>query len=169
MGLLSNIIRTAVISGLGAKLAKGRSPIVGALIALLATRMLSKADDPKHDESDDSKQEAAPSQEGLGGLIEQFKKGGFGEIIKSWIGTGQNKAITPNQLHNALGQETVDNLAKDSGMPREDLLAQLSQLLPDVIDKLTPNGHLPSREELIENPDDEASGNASIQGRAGSS
>lgn len=166
MGLLNNVIRTAVISALGAKLAKGRSPIVGALIALLATRMLSKTDDSKQDKADDSKQEAASSKEGLGGLIDQFKQGGFEEIIKSWIGTGQNKAITPNQLHDALGPETVDSLARDSGMPREDLLSQLSRLLPDVIDKLTPKGQLPSREELLEAPDDKVSGNASSRGRA---
>jgi len=164
MGLLNNVIRTAVISALGAKLAKGRSPIVGALIALLATRMLSKADDSK--EAEDPKQEAAPSQEGLGGLIDQFKRGGLEEIIQSWIGTGQNKAITPNQLHSALGPETVDSLAKDSGLPREDLLSQLAQLLPDVIDNLTPKGQLPSREELLEGPDDKLSGNASSRGRA---
>ena len=131
MGLLNNVIRTAVISALGAKLAKGRSPIVGALIALLATRMLSKADDSKQEKAEDSKQEAAPSQEGLGGLIDQFKRGGLDEIIQSWIGTGQNKAITPNQLHSALGPETVDSLAKDSGLPREDPLSQLARLLLD--------------------------------------
>ena len=164
MGLLNNVIRTAVISALGAKLAKGRSPIVGALIALLATRMLSKADDSKQEKAEDSKQEAAPSQEGLGGLIDQFKQGGFEEIIQSWIGTGQNKAITPNQLHSALGPETVDSLAKDSGLPREDLLSQLARLLPDVIDNLTPKGQLPSREELLEGPDDKLSGNASSRG-----
>ena len=167
MGLLNNVIRTAVISALGAKLAKGRSPIVGALIALLATRMLSKADDSK--QAEDPKQEAAPSQEGLGGLIDQFKRGGLEEIIQSWIGTGENKAITPNQLHSALGPETVDSLAKDSGLPREDLLSQLARLLPDVIDNLTPKGRLPSREELLEGPDDKLSGNASSRGRAVSS
>jgi uncharacterized protein YidB (DUF937 family) len=166
MGLLSNVIRTAVISALGAKLAKGRSPIVGALIALLATRMLSKTDDSKQLKSADPEQEAAPSLDGLGGLIDQFKRGGFEEIIKSWIGTGENKLISPNQLHDALGPKTVDNLAKESGLPREDLLSQLSRLLPDVIDKLTPNGQLPKREELLdEGADDEASGNASSRGR----
>ena len=62
MGLLNNVIRTVVISALGAKLAKGRSPIVAALIALLATRMLSKGDDAKRD--------ATGSQDGLGGLVD---------------------------------------------------------------------------------------------------
>ena len=146
MGLLSNVIRTAVISALGAKLAKGRSPIVAALIALLATRMLSKGDDAKPDPT--------PSQDGLGGLVDQFKRGGFEDIIKSWIGTGQNKPITPNQLHQALGPETVDGLAKETGMPREGLLSQLSRLLPDIVDKLTPKGELPPKEELLAGPND---------------
>src|SRR6476619_4402585 len=98
MGLLNNVIRTVVISTLGAKLAKGRSPIVAALIALLATRMLSKGGE--------ANPAATPSQDGLGGLVDQFRKGGFEDIIKSWIGTGQNKPITPGQLHQALGPET---------------------------------------------------------------
>ena len=159
MGLLNNVIRTVVISALGAKLAKGRSPIVAALIALLATRMLSKGDDVKPD--------ATASQDGLGGLVDQFKRGGFEDIIKSWIGTGQNKPITPNQLHQALGPETIDGLEKETGMPREDLLSQLSRLLPDVIDKLTPQGKMPAKEDLLAGPheDNEAIDATAQRGR----
>jgi uncharacterized protein YidB (DUF937 family) len=157
MGLLNNVIRTVVISTLGAKLAKGRSPIVAALIALLATRMLSK--------DGEANPAATPSQDGLGGLVDQFRRGGFEDIIKSWIGTGQNKPITPGQLHQALGSETIEGLEKETGMPREDLLSQLSRLLPDVIDKLTPKGQMPPKEELLAGPDDLQDDVAAQRGR----
>ena len=159
MGMLNNVIRTAVISALGAKLAKGRSPIVAALIALLATRLLSKGDDAKPD--------ATASQDGLGGLVDQFKRGGFEDIIKSWIGTGPNKPITPNQLHQALGPETIDGLEKKTGLPRDDLLSQLSRLLPDVVDKLTPQGQMPAKEDLLPGPheDNEETAATAQQGR----
>lgn len=148
MGMLNQIIKTAVISTLGAKLARGRSPIVAALLTLLATRMMSMADGP-------SQLQSGESQGGLNGLVEQFRNGGFEDIIKSWIGTGANKPIAPAQLHQALGPETVDNLARESGMPREDLLSQLSKLLPDVVDRLSPKGQLPPASELLPGPREE--------------
>ena len=142
--MLKQIIRTAVISALGAKLAKGRSPLVAALVTLLATRMLA------------GNQEAvatpppSPDQSGLGGLVDKFRQGGFEDIIKSWIGTGTNKQISPGQLHQALGPETVEDLSRSAGIPQDDLLSQLSRLLPDIIDKLTPEGKLPRPEDLAE-------------------
>jgi uncharacterized protein YidB (DUF937 family) len=146
VGLLNNVIRTAVISALGAKLAKGRSPIVAALLMLLATRAFAK---------DESKAGSAPTGEGgLGSLIDRFRQGGFEDIIKSWIGTGPNRPITSPQLQQALGPETIDNLSQESGLPKDDLLSQLSTLLPEVIDKLTPNGKLPPGSDLLPGPDD---------------
>ena len=91
MGVLQNVIRTAVISALGAKMARGRSPIVAALLALLVSRALAK-------NSDEKKPEIPGTEEGLGGLVEQFRKGGLEEVTKSWIGTGANKPVSPNQL-----------------------------------------------------------------------
>jgi uncharacterized protein YidB (DUF937 family) len=99
VGLLQNVIRSAVISALGANLARGRSPIVGALIALLLSRALAK-------KADEKKPHVPGPEDGLGGLVERFRQGGFEEIIKSWIGTGPNKLISPNQLHQALGPTT---------------------------------------------------------------
>ncbi len=145
MGLQS-VIRTAIITALGAKLARGRSPIVGALIALLLSRALAK-------KTDEKKPDVPGTEDGLGGLVERFRQGGLEEIIKSWIGTGPNKAISPNQLQQALGPETVEGLSRETGMPRDDLLSQLSRLLPEVIDKLTPNGKLPRDEDLLPGPD----------------
>ena len=146
MGLLNNIIRTAVISALGAKLAKGRSPIVAALLMLLATRAFAK--------NETASTSAPAGESGLGSLIDRFRQGGLEDIIKSWIGTGPNRQITPPQLQQALGAETIDNLSRESGLPKDDLLSQLSKLLPEVIDKLTPNGKLPPDHELLAGPDE---------------
>jgi uncharacterized protein YidB (DUF937 family) len=94
---------------------------------------------------------AAGQQQQAGGLdvlIDQFKKNGFEDVINSWIGTGQNQAISPDELRQALGQKTVNDLSRQAGAPQEDLLAQLSKYLPGVIDKLTPNGQLPNQADL---------------------
>jgi uncharacterized protein YidB (DUF937 family) len=152
VGLLKNVIRTAVISALGAKMARGRSPIVAALIALLVSRALSgRADEGKPAAG----KPAAPGEEGgLGGLIDRFRQGGLEDIIKSWIGTGPNKPVSPNQLHQALGAETIDSLSAETGLPRDDLLSQLSRALPEVIDKLTPDGKLPKESDLLPGPEE---------------
>jgi uncharacterized protein YidB (DUF937 family) len=67
--------------------------------------------------------------------------------MQSWIGTGPNQPISPNDLESAIGNDTLDTLAKRTGMSRDDLLARLSQTLPGLVDQLTPNGRLPTREE----------------------
>ena len=133
-------------SALGAKLAKGRSPIVAALLTLLATRALAKREDASAPSPD--------NQGGLSGLIERFRQGGLEDVIKSWIGTGPNKTVTPFQLHEVLGPETLNDLSRQTGMPRDDLLSQLSRLLPEVIDKLTPKGQLPPERDLVAGPDE---------------
>ena len=152
MGFLQNVIRTAVISALGAKMARGRSPIVAALIALLVSRALSgRADEGKPAAG---KPAAEGGEGGLGDLIDRFRQGGLEDIIKSWIGTGPNKAVSPNLLHQALGAETIDRLSAETGLPRDDLLSQLSRALPEVIDKLTPDGKLPKEADLLPGPEE---------------
>ncbi len=84
---------------------------------------------------------------GLGNLIKEFQDRGYGHVAQSWIGTGANQAISPSDLENALGTETLDTIARQTGMTRSDLLAGLSNHLPDLIDQLTPSGRLPTHEE----------------------
>jgi uncharacterized protein YidB (DUF937 family) len=84
---------------------------------------------------------------GLNDLLKQFQQNGQGDVAKSWIGPGANKAISPNDLASALGADRINTLAGFSGMSRDDLLNGLSQQLPDVIDRLTPNGRLPTEQE----------------------
>ena len=89
-----------------------------------------------------------PQTGGLDVLIDQFKKNGFEDVINSWIGTGPNQAISPDQLRDALGQKRVSDLSRQAGTPQEDLLSQLSKYLPGIIDQLTPNGRLPNQADL---------------------
>lgn len=85
---------------------------------------------------------------GLNDLLKQFQQAGQGEVTKSWVGNGPNKAIAPDDLAKALGGDQINTLAAHSGLSRDDLLAGLSQYLPQVIDHLTPDGRVPTEHEL---------------------
>jgi uncharacterized protein YidB (DUF937 family) len=85
---------------------------------------------------------------GLGDLLKQLQQGGQGEAANSWVGKGSNKPISPGDLANALGADQIDQLASHSGLSRDDLLKGLSQYLPQVIDHLTPDGRLPTGDEV---------------------
>jgi uncharacterized protein YidB (DUF937 family) len=81
--------------------------------------------------------------EGLGGLVDQFKKSGQGEVADSWVNTGPNQQVTPNQLEQAIGPDVLSALVERTGLSRDELLARLSKELPGAVDKLTPDGRLP--------------------------
>jgi uncharacterized protein YidB (DUF937 family) len=88
--------------------------------------------------------------EGLGGLLDRFRQSGQGKAADSWIGTGPNEPVSPGQVGNALGPNIIKTLAGRSGLSEEELLRQLSQVLPGVVDKLAPNGRLPTLAELAQ-------------------
>jgi len=85
---------------------------------------------------------------GLNDLLRQFQQSGQGEVAKSWVGTGPNAAISPNDLAKALGADQINTLMANSGLSRDELLAGLSQHLPEVVNQLTPEGRLPTEQEL---------------------
>jgi uncharacterized protein YidB (DUF937 family) len=85
---------------------------------------------------------------GLGGLLQKFQQAGQGDVLNSWIGGGQNQPIQPGTLGQVLGSQTVQDLAQKAGINPNDLLGQLAQHLPEIINKLTPNGRLPTQAEL---------------------
>ena len=85
---------------------------------------------------------------GLGGIVEMLKGKGLGDIVSSWVGTGENKPVTPAQLTDALGHDQVQQLADQAGMTKDEAGSQLSQLLPQIIDKLTPDGNVPDASAL---------------------
>ena len=85
---------------------------------------------------------------GLGDLMKQLQQGGQGETANSWVGSGPNKGISPNDLAGALGADQISSLASQTGLSRDELLNGLSQYLPKVIDHLTPDGRLPTESEV---------------------
>jgi uncharacterized protein YidB (DUF937 family) len=80
---------------------------------------------------------------GLAGLAEQFQRGGLGDVMNSWIGTGDNQPISPDQLGGVLGGDLLGELTQRTGMGQGDLLGQLSQMLPQMVDRATPGGRIP--------------------------
>ena len=87
---------------------------------------------------------------GLGGLLDKLQKGGLSDVVNSWVGSGQNQPVSHNQLGPALGPDIIKALAQRSGLSEEEITKQLSQVLPGVVDKLTPAGRLPTLAELSE-------------------
>ena len=77
---------------------------------------------------------------GLDGLKQKFESQDLGHIFASWVGTGQNHPITPEQVTQVLGHDQVQQLAQQAGVSHGDAAASLAQILPSLVDKLTPNG-----------------------------
>jgi uncharacterized protein YidB (DUF937 family) len=84
---------------------------------------------------------------GLGDLLQRFQQSGHGDAANSWVGHGPNQTIEPEQLEQAVGRDTLQQLSDESGRPYLDVLSELSQSLPDTVDKLTPEGRLPTEDE----------------------
>ncbi len=87
---------------------------------------------------------------GLSGLLQCFHEKGLGGLAASWVGTGQNLPITADQIQHVLGSEQVKQLAAKAGISPETASATLSQLLPSLVDKLTPNGQVPQHSTVLE-------------------
>jgi len=85
---------------------------------------------------------------GLNELVERFQQSGQGDIADSWVGHGPNKEVAPNQLEQAIGPDVLATLSQQTGLSREEILAKLSKELPTAVDKYTPEGRLPSQQEL---------------------
>lgn len=85
---------------------------------------------------------------GLAGLAKTFAEKGLGDAVSSWIGTGQNQPVSGDQITQALGSDQITDIAQKLGLGQQDAANGLAGLLPDVIDKLTPNGHVPDNDLL---------------------
>lgn len=81
---------------------------------------------------------------GLSELVSQLTKGGLGAAATSWVGTGANQPVTTTQLEQALGPDILNAIAAKTGIPSDQLVQQLSAILPQVVDHLTPTGKLPA-------------------------
>jgi uncharacterized protein YidB (DUF937 family) len=147
MASSEDAIRSAVPGGIG-------KPLILALLALLASGALFRRSSKEGSATATKGPQAAPDEGaggllgGLGGLVDKLQKGGLGNLVNSWVGPGQNQPVSPNQLGPALGPDIIKTLAQRSGLSEEELTRQLSQVLPGLVDKLTPNGRLPTLAEL---------------------
>lgn len=84
-----------------------------------------------------------PQHGGLQGLIQTFEQQGLGQVVASWVGTGQNLPISAEQLSAVLGSEKLQGLAQQVGLNPQELTGQLAQWLPQAVDHLTPQGQVP--------------------------
>ena len=133
-------------------------PLIIALLALFASRYFGgkkeepAAEMPKLPEAaPQSAPDPSPGSilDGLGGLIKQFQQKGLGDAVDSWISTGKYKNVAPDQISVALGGDVVDELSRRTGLSRDQVVDELSRMLPNVVDKLTPDGRLPTRQEVM--------------------
>ena len=86
---------------------------------------------------------------GLGGLVQAFQQGGLGEIVNSWVSTGQNLPVSGDQLSSVLGGDFLGKLAGQAGVAPQEAANGLADLLPGLVDQLTPNGQLPEGGDLL--------------------
>jgi len=87
---------------------------------------------------------------GISGLVQTFHSNGMGGLVNSWISTGENQPVSSVQIQQVLGSGPVQALAQKLGVSPEQASSTLSQLLPTVIDKLTPNGAVPEQSNLLQ-------------------
>ena len=90
-----------------------------------------------------------PQTGGLNGLIQSFQQGGLGEIVNSWVSSGQNLPISGEQIQSVLGGSRLHDLAAKLGMSPEQASGSLSEMLPKMIDTMTPNGEVPQGGDLL--------------------
>jgi uncharacterized protein YidB (DUF937 family) len=79
---------------------------------------------------------------GLGGVLDKFKQGGLADAAASWVGKGENMAVSADQISSVLGSGAIAEMAAKFGIDPATLSAQIAQHLPTVIDKMTPNGEV---------------------------
>ncbi len=120
MGLLDSVIGAL---GQGGQGGGGQAALIQAVLAMLAGQ--------------------GGQGGGLADLASRFQQGGLGDVMSSWVGTGQNLPVSPDQLGGVLGDDLLAQLSRSTGLSGGDLLGQLAQVLPQVVDHATPGGQLP--------------------------
>jgi uncharacterized protein YidB (DUF937 family) len=118
MGILDDLAKIGAGAQGGQAAGTGQGPLIQAVTGLLAGG-------------------------GLQQLISSFQQNGLGDVVGSWISTGPNKAVSPQQIGQALGADRLGQLSQQTGLDVGSLTGQLSSLLPGLVDKLTPDGSVP--------------------------
>ena len=136
------------------------APLATALIGLLATKAMSGGfgnlgsifggggqPAPQQGQAHAEPQGGGGLLGGLGGLLHGFEQNGMGQVAQSWIGSGQNQTVAPTQVQQAIGPDIIRELAQRTGRSEQDVAQQLSQELPDIVNRLTPQGRMPTHDE----------------------
>ncbi|MBN9070394.1 MAG: DUF937 domain-containing protein [Rhizobiales bacterium] len=133
-------------------------PLLIALGALLAGKLLSGGGHAAEEAAPQTPADPGPARQpsgadggilgGLGDLLDRLRQNGHDQVADSWVKPGQNADLHPADLGKAIGQTTLSEIASRTGMSEEDLLRQLSAVLPGLVDKLTPDGRVPSNAEV---------------------
>jgi len=147
MGFLDDVLNKSLPQGSG--LAK---PLMLAFVALLASGALTRKQAPASAPTlpPTTGADTGGLLGGLSGLLEKLQQGNLGDVATSWVGNGQNQPISPGSLGPVLGPSIVKTLAEKTGLSEQEVTAQLSQVLPGFVDKLTPQGRLPTQDELAQ-------------------
>jgi uncharacterized protein YidB (DUF937 family) len=90
-----------------------------------------------------------PGASGVQALVDKLRGAGLGDKVDSWVGSGPNRPVEPAELERAIGTQEADRMAAESGMARGGLMSVLSQFLPRMVDGLTPNGRVPTRDDEL--------------------
>jgi len=143
MGLLDQILGGLMNGGLGqareeqapSAQAGGMGPAIVALLPVILSMLANR-------------QGGGASTGGLGGLLEQFQRTGYGQQADSWVGKGANLPISPDVIAQVFGRDGVARIASQAGVSEQDASAGLSQLLPEVVDRMTPEGRMPDLDSL---------------------
>ncbi len=143
MGLLDGVLGNLVGSFLGGSgQQQGGNPLMQLAMQMLMHQsggaQSTQATDPN-----------VASIGGLGGILDAFQKGGLGHIADSWVGTGENLPVSGDQLTQVLGNDKISAIASQLGMGHGDVANQLAQILPKLINHVTPNGQMPQEHSMI--------------------
>jgi uncharacterized protein YidB (DUF937 family) len=131
MGLLDSVIGALAGGQSGAQAGGGsQAALLNAVIGMLASG---------------GQGQGGGTGGGIGDLIGKFTQSGMGDVIGSWVGTGQNAPISGDQLSNVLGPDAIAKIAAQLGLSHADTADQLSQVLPQAVDQLTPHGRVPDQ------------------------
>ena len=118
MGVLRNLIDSVLSRDQGTAGAPGQQDLLNSVLGMIGGR-------------------------GLNGVLDAFRQNGLGEAVQSWIGTGANKPISREEVQSSLGEQQIQDIAHRAGLSQDEAAGGLAQLLPQIVDKLTPDGKLP--------------------------
>jgi uncharacterized protein YidB (DUF937 family) len=85
---------------------------------------------------------------GLAGVLDRFRDHGFDDAVRSWVSTGKNFTLTPLDIERVLGPSHIESIARDANVGVREAAAEVAALLPQLVDKLTPQGHVPDAQTL---------------------